>query len=157
MLHRRLTCPIRDRHAPSETDMPHRRPTFPIGDMPAESNRNFNSFKYSYFHALFFYLYILEYYIGPLGNVGLRWVSDEAYWGLWWVPDKNNIFVNSNFINKKFCFRHCLLLDKWRTPPVQEKLLPNQVIFLLCKEGGGQKRGLGGVRIIFQPCILFKN
>ena len=61
-----------DRHCligdPSETDMPHWTPTCLIGDrhalsetdMPAESNRNFNSFKYSYYYIIFAYLYILE-------------------------------------------------------------------------------------------------
>ena len=58
----------RPRHASSETDMPNRRPKCPIRvrhapletDMPAESNRNFNTFKYSYYYILFAYLYILE-------------------------------------------------------------------------------------------------
>ena len=58
----------RPRHASSENDRPHRRPTSPIGDrhaqsetdMLSESNRNFNTLKYSYFYILFAYLYILE-------------------------------------------------------------------------------------------------
>ena len=58
--------PIKDRHAPSETDMPHRRQTCPIGDrgspsetnMPAESSwyLNTDTFKYTYFYILFAYL-----------------------------------------------------------------------------------------------------
>ena len=56
--------------------------------MPAESNRNFNTFKYFYFCILFAYLYT---YIGiiywGMKHVGLRWVSDN-----------NNIFVHSKNI-----------------------------------------------------------
>ena len=46
MLNRRLTCPIRDRHAWSKTDMP------PETDMLVESNQNLNTFKYSYLYIL---------------------------------------------------------------------------------------------------------
>ena len=47
MLHRRLTSPIGDRHAPSETDM------------PAEPNRNFNTLIFLFF-LYFLLIYILE-------------------------------------------------------------------------------------------------
>ena len=58
MLHRRLTWSIGGRHAWLDT---HQRPTCPIGDhhapletdMPVESYRNFNTFKYSYFLLIF--------------------------------------------------------------------------------------------------------
>ena len=86
MLYRRLTCPIgydipdwrpiEDRHAPSETDM------------PAESNRNFKTFKYSNFY-IFLLIYI--YWNTILGHVGFRWVSDEAFRGLRWVSDRSPI------------------------------------------------------------------
>ena len=87
MLYRRPTFPIGVRHAPSETDLSDRRPIGdrhapsekdmpdwrPIRDrhvcgdpsetnMPAESNRNLNTytFKYTYAYILFAYLHILE-------------------------------------------------------------------------------------------------
>ena len=49
MLHGRLTYPIGDRHAWSETDM------------PAESNRNVNTFKYSYLYICT--IFVCMYYI----------------------------------------------------------------------------------------------
>ena len=75
MPHRRSTCPIGDRHAPSKTDMPQQKPTCPIGDqhapsetdMPVETHRRPTSlripiriqthlFKYYNFYIHFAYL-----------------------------------------------------------------------------------------------------
>ena len=43
--------------------------------MPAESNRNFNTFTYSFFiNLLFIYIYLNN----ILGHVGFRWVYHEA-------------------------------------------------------------------------------
>ena len=55
-------------------------------DMPAESNRNFNVFKYSFFniHTLCLFTYIEIIYRGLSVSdgspIGLRWVSDQACW-----------------------------------------------------------------------------
>ena len=85
---------IGDRHALSENDIPHQRPTCLIGDrhacgdpwktnMPAESNRNWNTFI---FLNILIFIYFLLIYICtcwyPMGHVGFRLVSDEACRGL---------------------------------------------------------------------------
>ena len=103
----RPTCMIGD------LDIFHLRLTGPFGnrlvlletDMPAESNRNFNTFKYSCFT---YFLLIYIYWNNILGHDGFRWVSDEACWsltGLRWVSDDNNIFVNSYFVDIN-CYSH---------------------------------------------------
>ena len=59
MLHRRLTCPIGDRHACSETDMPDRRPTCPIGDRYACGvSTHLNTFIFVYFLLIYIYIHI---------------------------------------------------------------------------------------------------
>ena len=103
--HRRPTCLIGD---PTENstcfigdNIPHQRRTCLIGDpsetdMPAESNRNFNKFKYSHF------IYILLIYIGiiywgmsvPDGSPMKHVEVPDRRSGMS-VSDNNNIFVNS--------------------------------------------------------------
>ena len=64
MLHRRPTCPIRDRHSQSETNM------------PAESNRNLkHKFKYTYDYIQYI---LLEYW----NNVRTLIRHDGLQWGL---------------------------------------------------------------------------
>ena len=98
-----------------DLDLLHRRLKCPIGDRHAESNRNFNEFEYYVFHTYNFCLFI---YIGiiylcmsvsdgspmkyvdvsdgsPIRHVGLRWGSDGSLRGLRCVSDNNNIVVNS--------------------------------------------------------------
>ena len=94
MPHRRPTFFIGDRLAPSETDMPHRKPTCPIWDqhafgdpsetnIPAESNRNLNTyiFKYTYFyiHTFCLFIYVYRNKVRTLfRHVSLWWVSDQS-------------------------------------------------------------------------------
>ena len=69
--------------------------------MPAESNRNYKTVRYSYFYILFAYLYILGIISwgmsvsdgspmkydevsdeSPIKHVGLRWISNKSSMGL---------------------------------------------------------------------------
>ena len=100
MFHLRLICPIGDRHALSETDL------------PAEYNQNFNTFKYSCFYISFcLFIYIGIVYWGM--SVSER--SPMKHVGLWWVSDNNNIFLNSYNCSTSYklnCIRLQILLWK---------------------------------------------
>ena len=81
---------IGDRHAPSETDMPHRRLTCPIGDLTclwrpikdqhsSESNRNFNTYLNILINIYYLLIYIYHNNARtPIRHVGLWRVIDQA-------------------------------------------------------------------------------
>ena len=133
--YRRPTCLIRDPsknstcingdwHTPSVTNIPARRPigdqhTPSETDMPSDSNRNFNTFKYSYFYILFcLFIYIGIIHWGtsisdgsPMKHVNVSYESPIRHVGLRWVSDNNNIFVNSHAKDLKLLkwSKQCLL------------------------------------------------
>ena len=125
MPHRILTCSIRDRHAPSETDMPvesHRRSLW-IVDHACQSAMEHVTFRWvmlsspmglrsgmsvSRWSPIGLRSGIMVSNGSPIRHVGLWRVSDWACWspiGLWWVSDKSLILIIFSRTLKlwKFC------------------------------------------------------